>query len=40
MIAVATHGRSGIAHAFAGSITEELIREATRPVLVVGPNAG
>ena len=39
VIAMATHGRTGLAHAFAGSVTEETIRKATRPVLVVGPSA-
>jgi nucleotide-binding universal stress UspA family protein len=39
VIAMATHGRTGLAHAFAGSITEEVIRKSTRPILVVGPFA-
>lgn len=37
-IAMATHGRSGISHLLAGSVTEEVIRHATIPVLVIGPS--
>lgn len=39
VIAMATHGRKGLAHAFAGSVTDEVIRKANRPILVVGPSA-
>lgn len=38
VIVMATHGRSGISHLLAGSVTEGVIRNATRPVLVQGPN--
>ena len=36
VIAMATHGRKGLAHAFAGSVTDEVVRKANRPILVVG----
>lgn len=35
LVAMATHGRSGLSHALAGSVTEGVIRGAGRPVLVV-----
>jgi len=38
VIVMATHGRSGISHMVAGSVTEGVIRHAKRPVLVHGPN--
>lgn len=34
-LAMATHARSGLAHAFYGSLTEELLRGARRPVLTL-----
>lgn len=37
VIAMATHGRSGISHVVAGSVTEEVLRTSRVPVLVVGP---
>lgn len=33
LIGIATHGRSGLAHFFNGSISEELVNHARRPVL-------
>jgi nucleotide-binding universal stress UspA family protein len=33
MIAMATHGRTGFAHVLAGSIAEEVVSHAKRPVL-------
>jgi nucleotide-binding universal stress UspA family protein len=38
LVAMATHGRSGISHLLAGSVTEGVIRALGRPVLVVGPD--
>ncbi len=38
LVAMATHGRSGISHLLAGSVTEGVIRGLGRPVLVVGPD--
>jgi nucleotide-binding universal stress UspA family protein len=35
LIVMGTHGRSGVAHALVGSVTEKVIRAATCPVLVV-----
>lgn len=37
MIAMATHGRTGLSHMIAGSVTEEVIRSGTVPVLAVRP---
>ena len=37
LIAMGTHGRSGVAHLLAGSVAEQVIRHAKVPVLVVGP---
>lgn len=39
VIVMATHGRSGLAHLVAGSVTEGVIRTTSRPVLVQGPGA-
>jgi nucleotide-binding universal stress UspA family protein len=39
LIAMATHGRTGFAHAFTHSVADEVIHKATCPVLVVGPSA-
>jgi len=33
MIAMATHGRTGFAHVIAGSVAEEVLGQAKRPVL-------
>ncbi|ARS90986.1 universal stress protein [Natrarchaeobaculum aegyptiacum] len=38
-IVLGTHGRSGIQRAVLGSVTLEVIREASRPVLSIGPDA-
>jgi nucleotide-binding universal stress UspA family protein len=35
MIVMGTHGRRGVARALLGSVTESVVREATRPVLTV-----
>lgn len=35
VIAMATHGRSGLSHLLAGSVAEAVIRDSGRPVLVV-----
>jgi nucleotide-binding universal stress UspA family protein len=41
LIVMATHGRTGLAHAFLGSVTEKVLRHASCPVLVVrGTTAG
>jgi nucleotide-binding universal stress UspA family protein len=37
VIVMAAHGRSGLSHLVAGSVTEAVVRTATRPVLVHGP---
>jgi nucleotide-binding universal stress UspA family protein len=37
VIAVGTHGRSGLKRALMGSVAEQLVRTAHVPVLVVGP---
>jgi nucleotide-binding universal stress UspA family protein len=37
LIAMATHGHSGLRHVLVGSVAEKVIRESGRPVLVVGP---
>jgi nucleotide-binding universal stress UspA family protein len=39
MIALASHGRSGISRWMAGSVASELIRESPVPALIVGPHA-
>lgn len=38
LIVMAAHGRSGISHVVAGSVTEAVVRTARRPVLVQGPS--
>ncbi len=35
MIVMATHGRTGLAHALMGSVAEKVVRKATCPVLTV-----
>ncbi len=35
MVVIASHGRSGIARAFLGSVAEQVIRNSPKPVLVV-----
>lgn len=37
IIAMASHGRSGLSHLITGSVTEAVIRTAAVPVAVVGP---
>jgi universal stress protein A len=37
LIVMATHGRTGLAHFFLGSVAEAVIREAPCPVLTVPP---
>jgi nucleotide-binding universal stress UspA family protein len=37
LIAMATHGRSGAGHLFAGSVCEKVIRSGAAPVVVVRP---
>jgi nucleotide-binding universal stress UspA family protein len=39
MICMTTHGRGRFRWAVAGSVAEEVIREARQPVLLVGPHA-
>jgi nucleotide-binding universal stress UspA family protein len=39
LIVMATRGRTGLAHFWAGSITEDVVRSAPCPVLVIGPSA-
>ena len=33
LIAIGTHGRKGLAHFFNGSLSEDLVNHAKRPVL-------
>ncbi|AGB39392.1 universal stress protein [Natronococcus occultus] len=40
LVVVGTHGRTGVRQVLFGSVALEVIREARRPVLSVGPNAG
>jgi universal stress protein A len=35
IIVIATHGRTGSKHALMGSVAEQVVRTASRPVLVV-----
>ena len=37
LVAMGTHGRSGVERVLLGSVAERVLRTATRPVLVVGP---
>lgn len=37
LIAMATHGRSGLSRLVTGSVTEKVLREAPCPMIVVGP---
>lgn len=36
-IVMATHGRTGKAHARLGSVTEQVVRQSTRPVITIRP---
>jgi nucleotide-binding universal stress UspA family protein len=38
LVCMASHGRSGVGASVLGSITEQVLRESTQPVLVVGPH--
>lgn len=38
IIVISTHGRSGLKHVFLGSVTEQVVRHAPCPVLVVREN--
>ncbi|MFI5394629.1 MAG: universal stress protein [Candidatus Binatia bacterium] len=40
LIVIATHGRTGLAHALIGSVAEKVVRTATCPVLTVRRAAG
>ena len=35
LIAIATHGRTGLAHLISGSIAEDIVNHANRPVLTI-----
>ena len=35
VVVMATHGRTGLAHLMSGSVTEKVVRKASRPVLTV-----
>jgi universal stress protein A len=37
LVVMATHGRTGLAHFILGSVTENVVREAPCPVMVVKP---
>jgi nucleotide-binding universal stress UspA family protein len=39
LVVMATHGRTGLAHALLGSVTEKVVRHAPCAVLVVRPQA-
>ncbi|MEJ2615290.1 MAG: universal stress protein [Ignavibacteriaceae bacterium] len=38
LIVIATHGRTGLLHTLLGSVAENVIRFAKRPVLVISPS--
>ena len=38
LVLIATHGRSGIARWWLGSVADKVVREVTCPVLLIGPN--
>ncbi len=40
LVAVGTHGRTGISHALMGSVAEKVVRQSPLPVLVIGPKVG
>lgn len=40
LLIVGSHGRTGVAHFFLGSVAEKLVRHAPCPVLVVRPPGG
>ncbi len=35
LIVICTHGRSGLSHRFLGSVAEDVVRVATKPVLLI-----
>ena len=37
LIAVGTHGRTGVSHVLMGSVAEAIVRQSHVPVLVIGP---
>ncbi len=39
LIVLGTHGRGGLSHVLLGSVAEQVVRRAKRPVLTVGPDA-
>jgi nucleotide-binding universal stress UspA family protein len=39
LVVLGTHGRTGFRKLFSGSLTEEIFREVTCPILVIGPNS-
>ena len=39
LIVIGTNGRSGLARAVLGSVTESVVRQATMPVLTIPPSA-
>jgi nucleotide-binding universal stress UspA family protein len=39
MIAIGTHGRSGLPHVLLGSVAEKVVRAASCPVLTIKPDA-
>jgi len=40
MLCMSSHGRSGAGEVFLGSVSAEVVRRSTKPVLLVGPEAG
>jgi len=40
LIVISTHGRTGLSHIFTGSVTENVVRHATCPVLSIRPAPG
>ena len=40
LIAMSTHGRSGLRRGLLGSVTDAVVRSSTLPVLVAGPKGG
>ena len=39
LIAMTTHGRTGLSHALIGSVAEKVVRQAPCPVLTIRPKA-
>jgi len=39
LVVMTTHGKSGLKRAIMGSVTDEVVRESGKPVLVVNPQA-